>query len=226
MLPLAQGMIECAKPAPIRRAFLHAGLCVRSCSFGIITKRPVRMSPDLFTLRSHRVRKPPRNLATAMDLGRKIGKISAMAGNGNGFVANRSRTPFGTEMNIMVEEGALPEQVDKVMADFRLSDRAICDGRSVGARHRLRQPPAARGADPELPQDTDRRCDRRGRAAGPEDRGRLVPLREGRPHPAPRPRGSPHHQREGCRDGGRAAQLHRRGDPAPAAKRCQAAIWR
>jgi len=60
----------------------------------------------------------PDTLATAMDLGRKIGKISAMAGNGDGFVANRSRTPFGTEMIIMLEEGALPEQVDKVMVDF------------------------------------------------------------------------------------------------------------
>jgi 3-hydroxyacyl-CoA dehydrogenase len=60
----------------------------------------------------------PDTLATGMALGRKIGKISAMAGNGDGFVANRSRTPFGTEMNIMVEEGALPEQVDKVMVDF------------------------------------------------------------------------------------------------------------
>jgi 3-hydroxyacyl-CoA dehydrogenase len=60
----------------------------------------------------------PDTLMTAMDLGRKIGKISAMAGNTDGFVANRSRTPFGTEMNLMVEEGALPEQVDKVMVDF------------------------------------------------------------------------------------------------------------
>ena len=60
----------------------------------------------------------PDTLATGMDLGRKIGKISAMAGNGDGFVANRSRTPFGTEMIIMLEEGALPEQVDKVMVDF------------------------------------------------------------------------------------------------------------
>jgi len=60
----------------------------------------------------------PDTLATGMALGRKIGKISAMAGNGDGFVANRSRGPFGTEMNIMVEEGALPEQVDKVMVDF------------------------------------------------------------------------------------------------------------
>jgi len=60
----------------------------------------------------------PDTLATGMALGRKIGKISAMAGNGDGFVANRSRGPFGTEMNIMIEEGALPEQVDKVMVDF------------------------------------------------------------------------------------------------------------
>ena len=60
----------------------------------------------------------PDTLATGMAHGRKIGKISAMAGNGDGFVANRSRGPFGTEMNIMVEEGALPEQVDKVMVDF------------------------------------------------------------------------------------------------------------
>src|SRR6516162_9525266 len=60
----------------------------------------------------------PDTLATGMVLGRRIGKISAMAGNGDGFVANRSRGPFGTEMNIMVEEGALPEQVDKVMVDF------------------------------------------------------------------------------------------------------------
>jgi 3-hydroxyacyl-CoA dehydrogenase len=60
----------------------------------------------------------PDTLATGMDLGRKIGKISAMAGNGDGFVANRSRTPFGIEMIIMLEEGCLPEQVDKVMVDF------------------------------------------------------------------------------------------------------------
>jgi 3-hydroxyacyl-CoA dehydrogenase len=60
----------------------------------------------------------PDTLMTAMDLGRRIGKVSAMAGNCDGFVANRSRTPFGTEMNLMVEEGALPEEIDKVMVDF------------------------------------------------------------------------------------------------------------
>jgi len=57
-------------------------------------------------------------MASAMVLGRKIGKVSGLAGNGDGFVANRSRAPFSMEMIIMLEEGALPEQIDKVMVDF------------------------------------------------------------------------------------------------------------
>src|SRR3954454_24669581 len=60
----------------------------------------------------------PDVIATAMDLGRRIGKVSGWAGNTDGFVANRSRGPFGTEMNLLIEEGATPEQVDKVMVDF------------------------------------------------------------------------------------------------------------
>jgi 3-hydroxyacyl-CoA dehydrogenase len=60
----------------------------------------------------------PTTLAAAMKLGRDIGKISAYAGNCDGFVANRSRIPFNLEQGLMIEEGALPEQVDKVMVDF------------------------------------------------------------------------------------------------------------
>jgi 3-hydroxyacyl-CoA dehydrogenase len=60
----------------------------------------------------------PDVIATAMSLGRKIGKVSALAGNTDGFLANRSRAPFGMEVNILIEEGALPEQIDKVMVDF------------------------------------------------------------------------------------------------------------
>jgi 3-hydroxyacyl-CoA dehydrogenase len=63
-------------------------------------------------------RTSPVTLAAAMKLGRDIGKISAYAGNCDGFVANRSRIPFNLEQGLMVEEGALPEQVDKVMVDF------------------------------------------------------------------------------------------------------------
>jgi 3-hydroxyacyl-CoA dehydrogenase len=57
-------------------------------------------------------------IAGAMQVGRDIGKVSAVAGTCDGFVANRSRAPFVTEMMLMLEEGVLPEQVDKVMVDF------------------------------------------------------------------------------------------------------------
>ena len=60
----------------------------------------------------------PATLAAAMKLGRDINKISAYAGNCDGFAANRSRIPFTMEQNLMVEEGALPHQIDKVMEDF------------------------------------------------------------------------------------------------------------
>ena len=57
-------------------------------------------------------------IASAMKMGRDIGKVSAVAGTCDGFAANRSRAPFITEMMLMLEEGALPEQIDKVMVDF------------------------------------------------------------------------------------------------------------
>jgi 3-hydroxyacyl-CoA dehydrogenase len=60
----------------------------------------------------------PDTLASVMQMGKRIGKLSAVAGNTDGFVANRSRAPFNSEMVILLEEGALPEQIDKVMVDF------------------------------------------------------------------------------------------------------------
>ena len=57
-------------------------------------------------------------VATALKVARRIGKVGAVCGNCDGFLANRSRMPFQTEMNILIEDGALPEQVDKVMVDF------------------------------------------------------------------------------------------------------------
>jgi 3-hydroxyacyl-CoA dehydrogenase len=85
----------------------------------------------------------PETLATAMAMGRRIGKISAMAGNTDGFVANRSRAPFNSEMVILLEEGCLPEQVDKVMVDFGypMGPFAVGDlaGLDIGAAGRKRR---------------------------------------------------------------------------------------
>jgi len=55
---------------------------------------------------------------TVMAMGRAIGKLSVGCGNCDGFLANRSRAPFGMEMVILLEEGALPQQIDKVMVEF------------------------------------------------------------------------------------------------------------
>ena len=57
-------------------------------------------------------------IAATMQIGRDIGKIGAVAGTCDGFAANRSRAPLVTEAMLMLEEGALPEQIDKVMVDF------------------------------------------------------------------------------------------------------------
>ena len=93
-------------------------------------------------------RSAPDVLATTMALGRKIGKISALAGNCDGFVANRSRAPFNSEMIILLEEGALPEQVDKVMIDFgypigpfAVADLSGLDIGYAGRRRRAAQNP-------------------------------------------------------------------------------------
>jgi 3-hydroxyacyl-CoA dehydrogenase len=85
----------------------------------------------------------PETLITAMALGKQIGKIPAMAGNTDGFVANRSRAPFNAEMVILLEEGCLPEQVDKVMVDFGypMGPFAVGDlaGLDIGAAGRRRR---------------------------------------------------------------------------------------
>ena len=60
----------------------------------------------------------PATLAAAMKLGRDINKISGYAGNCDGFVANRSRITFNLEQGLMIEEGALPQQIDNVMEAF------------------------------------------------------------------------------------------------------------
>jgi 3-hydroxyacyl-CoA dehydrogenase len=85
----------------------------------------------------------PETLLSVMQMGRKIGKIAGVAGNCDGFLANRSRAPFNTEMIILLEEGCLPEQVDKVMVDFgypmgpfAVGDLAGLDISAAGRRRR------------------------------------------------------------------------------------------
>ncbi len=60
----------------------------------------------------------PEVVASTLRLAKVLNKVGVVCGNCDGFTANRSRGPFNVEMNVLVEEGAMPEQVDRVMYEF------------------------------------------------------------------------------------------------------------
>ena len=57
-------------------------------------------------------------LATVMALARRIGKVGVAVGVCYGFVGNRILHQRGRESMALVEEGASPEQVDRVLTEF------------------------------------------------------------------------------------------------------------
>jgi 3-hydroxyacyl-CoA dehydrogenase len=76
----------------------------------------------------------PDVLATAMAIGKKIGKVAVVAGVCDGFIGNRMLKPRQIEAMKLLMEGATPEQIDKVhvefgmpMGPFQMSDLAGVD---------------------------------------------------------------------------------------------------
>jgi 3-hydroxyacyl-CoA dehydrogenase len=57
-------------------------------------------------------------VATAMAVGRRIGKVPVLVGVCYGFVGNRMLHQRGVQAEKLILEGALPHQVDKVLTDF------------------------------------------------------------------------------------------------------------
>src|SRR3984885_12192119 len=57
-------------------------------------------------------------IATVMELGRRLGKVAVLAGNCDGFIGNRMLMFYGAEAEFLLEEGATPEQIDRVMEGF------------------------------------------------------------------------------------------------------------
>ncbi len=76
----------------------------------------------------------PDVLATAMAIGKKIGKVAVVAGVCDGFIGNRMLKPRQIEAMKLLMEGATPAQIDKVhvgfgmpMGPFQMSDLAGVD---------------------------------------------------------------------------------------------------
>jgi 3-hydroxyacyl-CoA dehydrogenase len=90
-------------------------------------------------------------LATALAFAKRLGKVGVVVGNGPGFVGNRMMFPYMYEAQFLVEEGATPEQVDRVLTEWGMAMGifAVDDlgGLDVAwrVRHELKQ-----FADPDL----------------------------------------------------------------------------
>jgi 3-hydroxyacyl-CoA dehydrogenase len=60
----------------------------------------------------------PLTIATAMSLGKLLNKVVVLAGNCDGFIGNRMLQFYSGEAEFLLEEGATPEQIDRVMEGF------------------------------------------------------------------------------------------------------------
>jgi 3-hydroxyacyl-CoA dehydrogenase len=85
----------------------------------------------------------PEVLATAMALARTLGKTGVVSGVCDGFIGNRMLEPYMMQAGLLLDEGALPQQVDRAMENwgmamgpFRVSDLA---GNDLGAKIRQRR---------------------------------------------------------------------------------------
>ena len=59
-----------------------------------------------------------RALKTALAVGKAVGKTTIVAGVCHGFIANRMLEGYLREASFLIEEGALPHQIDNVMCEF------------------------------------------------------------------------------------------------------------
>ncbi|HKW52079.1 MAG TPA: 3-hydroxyacyl-CoA dehydrogenase NAD-binding domain-containing protein [Stellaceae bacterium] len=101
-------------------------------------------------------------IATAMRLGKTLGKVPVLVGACDGFVGNRMIFRYTREAEFLLEEGALPGQVDKALADwgmamgvFAMGDMA---GNDVGWRIRKQQA-ASRSNDRRYSHLADQICE-------------------------------------------------------------------
>ncbi|MDW8443599.1 MAG: 3-hydroxyacyl-CoA dehydrogenase NAD-binding domain-containing protein [Acetobacteraceae bacterium] len=82
----------------------------------------------------------PTALATSLELAKRLGKVPVVVGNCFGFVGNRMAFARSRQGELMLQEGALPWEIDRVLTDFGLAmgPFAVADlaGLDIGASAR------------------------------------------------------------------------------------------
>jgi 3-hydroxyacyl-CoA dehydrogenase len=86
-------------------------------------------------------------IATCMKLSKRIGKVGVLVGVCHGFVGNRMLHQYQREANFLIQEGATPEQVDRVLTRFGMAmgPFATSDLAGIDVGWRIRQ---AKGRPP------------------------------------------------------------------------------
>ncbi|EDP65768.1 Enoyl-CoA hydratase [alpha proteobacterium BAL199] len=57
-------------------------------------------------------------LRTALEVGRKFGKVAVVSGVCDGFIGNRMLRTYKTQMDYLLEDGALPQEIDAAITGF------------------------------------------------------------------------------------------------------------
>lgn len=103
----------------------------------------------------------PEVLASAMALAKTIKKTAVVSGVCDGFIGNRMIAAYSQQAMNLLEEGALPQEIDHALEDFgmamgpfRMSDLA---GNDIGWAIRKHQQKTK--ADPHYPRIADRLCE-------------------------------------------------------------------
>jgi 3-hydroxyacyl-CoA dehydrogenase len=60
-------------------------------------------------------------MATAMELGKRLGKVSVVSGVCDGFIGNRMLQKYLQQALFLLDEGCTPQQVDRAMEDWGMA---------------------------------------------------------------------------------------------------------
>jgi len=80
-------------------------------------------------------------VATSLSIAKKLGKVGVVVGNCRGFVGNRMMLPYMREAQLLAEEGATPQQVDRALTDFGMAMGifAVDDMGGIDLAYRVKQ---------------------------------------------------------------------------------------
>ena len=124
--------------------------------------------------------------ATVMSLAKRIGKVGVLVGNCYGFVGNRMLHRRGAEATALVNEGASPQQVDRVLTDFGfpMGQFAMSDLAGIDVGYRIREERRKAGED--IPPNWTDKLVEQGRL-GQKTQAGIYKYEEGNRQPIPDP---------------------------------------